>query len=130
MDPLTFAITTFNQVKNLVKASDNPQLFAIINTLHEALLNLRAQQMDLQDEIKKLKEENAALRKAKATDDELEFFEDALFKKDKKDPYCSGCWQLNYQLINLHSINNLVFGCPICKVSVKKTHKLLGRVKS
>ncbi|WP_297957116.1 hypothetical protein [uncultured Ruminococcus sp.] len=79
----------------LAQKADNADLI-------KQLLDLGAQALEMQDEIRKLKEENEELKKANDIESRIIMHkENYITLKDDAEEihYCSNCWGLNHKLI-------------------------------
>lgn len=79
----------------LAQKADNADLI-------KQLLDLGAQALEMQDEIRKLKEENEELKKANDLESRIIMHkENYITLKDDAEEihYCSNCWGLNHKLI-------------------------------
>ncbi|MGA2587180.1 MAG: hypothetical protein ABSF88_09165 [Candidatus Aminicenantales bacterium] len=88
--------------------------------LYNKLIEIQEKIIDTQRENQELREEVARLNETLKTKDSVYFENNAIYKngKDgiKTGPYCSGCWDSENKLINLHeSATPGIFTCPICR---------------
>jgi hypothetical protein len=98
-------------VAKLAQQADNIDLY-------RRLLDLSAQALDMQDEISKLKNENAELKKRRDVSNEIvRHKEPCITLKNDADKlyYCSHCWDSQQLLIQLNCHHNGTFECPHCK---------------
>jgi hypothetical protein len=87
--------------------------------LYRQLLDLGAQALEMQDEIRILKEENAELKKVNDLESKIIRHDQPYitFSDDEKEiMYCASCWGNNKKTIQLRcNHNDGTFQCPICK---------------
>lgn len=88
--------------------------------LYRQLLDLGAQALELQAEVSRLKEENAALRKKHDLSSLLQRHKELFITKEGEEPvlrYCSHCWDSNEKVIQLLcDEEDGSFICPHCKM--------------
>jgi hypothetical protein len=106
-------------VAKLAQQADNIDLY-------RRLLDLSAQALDMQDEISKLKNENAELKKRRDVSNEIvRHKEPCITLKNDADKlyYCSHCWDSQQLLIQLNCHHNGTFECPHCKANLRLPRK-------
>ncbi len=84
--------------------------------LHEKILNIQATALDMQEEIRQLKEENTELKKVKDLEENIERHQDyyITLKDDcAKIKYCAVCWGLSQKLIQIYA-QDARPQCPVC----------------
>lgn len=100
-------------VARLAQQADNIDLY-------RKLLDLSAQALDMQDEIRKLKEENAGLRRKQELSSSIKRHNEAFITIEGEKPilrYCSHCWDADEKLVQLLCDEDTgSFECPHCKV--------------
>lgn len=100
-------------VAKVVQQADNVELY-------RQLLDLSALALDMQDEISKLKEENADLKKKHDISDKIiRHIEPCITLKDDELNlyYCSHCWDASKLLVQVNCHFDGTFDCPHCKTS-------------
>ncbi len=100
-------------VAKVVQQADNVELY-------RQLLDLSASALDMQDEINKLKEENADLKKKRDVSDKIiRHMEPCITLKDDELNlyYCSHCWDVSKLLVQVNCHSDGTFHCPHCKAS-------------
>lgn len=100
-------------VAKLAQQADNIDLY-------RRLLDLSAQALDMQDEISKLKEENARLKRKQDLSSSIQRHKESFITLEGEEPmlrYCSHCWDADEKLVQLLCDEDAgSFGCPHCKV--------------
>ena len=109
----------FKDVLTVAQKADNVELY-------RQLLDLNAQALEMQEEITRLKEENADLKRQKDIEKNIEYHVDAFItrKSDEKPiKYCAACWADKKKLVPLQYGLNCVdqYQCPSCKAKVIDT---------
>lgn len=97
-------------VAKVIQKADNIDLY-------QKLLDLCKQALDMQDEISRLKAENAELKKQTDLQSRIERRKELyLTLKGEDFMYCSPCWDAEKLLIQLHKREfNGSYSCPRCK---------------
>lgn len=101
----------FKDVISVAQKADNIELY-------RQLLDLRAQALDLQENLAKAKAENAELKKKKDLANEIVRHEEpciTLKSDGQKLYYCSHCWDSQQLLIQISCHPDGTFDCPHCK---------------
>lgn len=98
----------------IVQKADNIELL-------QKLLDLEAQALEMQDEIRKLKEENFALKEKKDLSAKIERHSES-YITIKDDPlplrYCTHCWDADRLLVQVVcDEKDGTFSCPHCEMS-------------
>ncbi len=88
--------------------------------LYEKVLNIQAMAIDMQEELREIKEENAELRKNKDLEEQIERHDYpyiTLKNCDKKIKYCAICWGKENNLIQMRFLesHNGHCSCANCK---------------
>ena len=101
----------------LIQKADNLELYSKI-------LDIQKQALDLQEENKVLREENQKLKDNSHIKDKLVIKENMYYLKDsdiEKGPYCTRCWDVDKELVLMHSDNatNSEYICPHDKGKVR-----------
>lgn len=100
-------------VAKLAQQADNIDLY-------RRLLDLSAQALDMQDEISKLKEENARLKRKQDLSSSIKRHKESFITLEGEEPmlrYCSHCWDADEKLVQLLCDEDTgSFECPHCKV--------------
>ena len=100
-------------VAKLAQQADNIDLY-------RRLLDLSAQALDMQDEISKLKEENARLKRKQDLSSSIQRHKESFITLEGEEPmlrYCSHCWDADEKLVQLLCDEDTgSFECPHCKV--------------
>ena len=100
-------------VAKLAQQADNIDLY-------RRLLDLSAQALDMQDEISKLKEENARLKRKQDLSSSIKRHKEAFVTIEGEEPmlrYCAHCWDADEKLVQLLCDEDTgSFECPHCKV--------------
>lgn len=90
---------------------------------YQQILEAQRELLEMQKKIQNLEKENIELKEKLKIKESLIFENEAYWinNKDKKDgPFCSRCWDVNKDLVRLHSCGNPAYcTCPNCKASVK-----------
>ena len=100
-------------VAKLAQQADNIDLY-------RRLLDLSAQALDMQDEISKLKNENAELKKRRDVSNEIvRHKEPCITLRNDNDNlyYCSHCWDSQQLLIQINCHKDGTFECPHCRAT-------------
>lgn len=98
-------------VASIAQKADNIQLY-------KQLLDLGAQALDMQDEIRKLKEENAELKKEKNLESKIIRHNQpyiTLSDDENNLKYCATCWDNNRKIIQMKTLDNMKYYCHACK---------------
>ena len=85
--------------------------------LYKQLLDLGSQALDMQDEIRKLKEENFELKKLKDIEEKIIRHSQPYitFKDDEHQfKYCAICWGDKEKVIQLRELDADTFYCKLC----------------
>ena len=85
--------------------------------LYKKLLDLSAQALEMQDEIRKLKEENAKLKRIEGIGNRLIRHSQPYItlKGDSKQiKYCAVCWGSNHKMIQMKEADPNLFSCKKC----------------
>lgn len=110
----------FKDLISVAQKADNIELY-------RQLLDLSSQALDMQDEMARLKAENAELRKNKELEEDIENHVNPYVtrKSDTEDiKYCAACWGSKKVLIILQRMaqsgNNAChkYRCPLCNAYV------------
>ena len=104
-------------VANVLKEAGKIKEYQQILELLEDLLNK-------QKKINDLEEENKVLKEKLTNQEELEFINNAYYKKSTKEgPYCTRCWDKHRNLIRINKIfpNDDFASCPDCNNQVNIT---------
>ena len=102
-------------VAKVMQQADNIELY-------QKLLDLSVQALDMQAEIAKLREENAALKKGKDIESRIVRHDIPIvtLKDDSADiKYCANCWDSQRKLIQMHvytSYGCLTYRCHSCEL--------------
>ena len=100
-------------VAKLAQKADNIDLY-------QRLVDLSAQALDMQDEISKLKEENARLKRKQDLSSSIQRHNESFITIEGEEPmlrYCSHCWDADEKLVQLLCDEYAgTFECPHCKV--------------
>lgn len=102
-------------VAKIAQQADNIELY-------KQLLDLSAQALEMQDEIRKLKNENEELKKSKNLENQIIRHEEpfiTLQDEDEKICYCATCWGNQSKLIQMKRINSngrKKLQCNVCKI--------------
>lgn len=79
--------------------------------------------LDLQAEAMALVEENRTLKAAASIEAELEYRQQAYWKKygteKQEGPFCPKCWDVERKLVRLLKSNGFFPQCPSCKIFVE-----------
>ena len=109
-------------VAKLAQQADNIDLY-------RRLLDLSAQALDMQDEISKLKEENARLKRKQDLSSSIQRHKESFITLEGEEPmlrYCSHCWDADEKLVQLLCYEySGEFDCPHCKM-----HGVYDRVRN
>ncbi len=88
--------------------------------VQQKLLEAQQGALDLLDENRSLKEDNAELNRRLKTRGALRFHSNMYWIAGEdgieEGPYCSGCYDTHGQLIRLHEVDGRLFGCLGCGV--------------
>lgn len=98
-------------VAKVVQQADNVELY-------RQLLELSSQALDMQNEIKRLTDENNELKKAKNLGDNIERHKETyitLKNENEQVLYCSRCWDHEQKLVQVKTYDNGKFQCTHCK---------------
>ena len=100
-------------VAKLAQKADNIDLY-------QRLVDLSAQALDMQDEISKLKEENARLKRKQDLSSSIQRHKESFITIEGEEPmlrYCSHCWDADEKLVQLLCDEySGEFTCPHCKM--------------
>lgn len=118
----------FEAFKNIVafaQKSDNIDLVKQISELQQKM-------MEMQDENIKLKKELDKIKEVKSKNIEYNKDRTAVYEivgdGSKEGPYCTKCWEVNRQLVSLHSYERTggVYSvCPNCQEKILKEKKTI-----
>ena len=88
--------------------------------LYQKLLDIGAQALDMQEELRRLKEENANLKKKNDLRPLIERHKESFITLKDEQPqlrYCAHCWDAEEKLIQLLcNEKSGTFDCPHCKI--------------
>lgn len=110
-------------IANIAQKADNIELY-------RQLLDLGAQALEMQDEIRRLKEENAELKKNKDIEQDIEYYVDPyITKKSDQKPikYCAACWADKGNLVPIQKSRESVYFCPLCRAKIVEYDKTTPR---
>ena len=97
---------SFKDLISVAQKADNIELY-------KQLLDLSSQALDMQDEMARLKAENAELRKNKELQEDIEYHINPYVtrKSDAQDiKYCAACWGSKKVLITLQCFERSSYG--------------------
>ena len=103
----------FKDAISIAQKADNVDLY-------KRLLDLSAQALDMQEEIRQLKAENAELKKAQEIEAKIERHTQPYVSLND-DPmhikYCSTCWSNQHKLIQLSPFHGNHYHCGLCNAN-------------
>ncbi|UTR11055.1 hypothetical protein MM300_01600 [Evansella sp. LMS18] len=92
--------------------------------LYAKILEVQEKAMDLQNENEELKKEIQKLKDNKELGEKLSFKGHVYYLNNKEEPYCSGCWDKEKELIRMHIFKPYSISdrarCPSCSQVVSK----------
>lgn len=98
-------------VAKVIQKADNVELY-------KKLIDLSAQALEMQDEISRLSNENAELKKSRDIEKRIErHSEPYITLKDdsNKTIFCSHCWDYEQKLVQVRCYNSGSFKCTHCE---------------
>ena len=110
-------------IANIAQKADNIELY-------KQLLDLGAQALDMQNQIRALKEENAELKKNKDIEQDIEYYVDSyITKKSDQKPikYCAACWADKKKIVPIQKNRERVYLCPLCNAKIIETDSFSPR---
>lgn len=106
---------SFERMLDLVSGSNDPILL-------KSVIEVQRELSALEEENRKLRQEIHDLKNKKILETELEYSNNAYFKKDNKGiPYCSRCYDVDGRLVIMNKkvfpliSTTYTFDCPECK---------------
>ena len=119
---LTTTLGTLQKVATVVRKAGQIELTNQVHALQESMGGLIAERNAQIEEIKRLKDENADLRRQLGTREALTFENNAYWagaeRTESSGPYCAPCFDSTGKLIRMLRDANYVAKCQTCKTRI------------
>jgi hypothetical protein len=100
--------------------------------LYQKIIQLQTETMEVQEEVRPLREQFRAGQEALRFEGTLEFRDNVYWGKgeggSEDGPYCSRCWDATRQAVRLHQDRATMWKCPECGRGAREGGRGIGTV--